>query len=251
MNPESDPDAIGRVNSTESFASVDGPGVRFAVFLQGCRMRCKYCHNPDTWKMDSGKEMTVSEILEQAEKYRPYWKKNGGMTVSGGEPLLQIDFLTSLFSEAKKKKIHTCIDTSVQPYSDDPSYVERFDRLMSCTDLLLVDIKHIDPVKHKELTGWDNANILSCLRHLSDIKKPVWIRYVLVPGITDDENDLRKTREFIDSLENVERVDVLPYHSLGVHKYKSLGIEYPLEGVRPPSSKDIKRAISVLTDNDR
>lgn len=246
QNDSSDLSRTGRVNSLETFASVDGPGVRFAIFLQGCRMRCKYCHNPNTWAIDSGDEMTVGEILDRAENYRPYWGKHGGITVSGGEPLLQIDFLISLFREAKRRNIGTCIDTSVQPFKDDPSYLETFDLLMSYTDILLVDIKHIDPDAHKELTGWDNSNIMRCLRHLSDIGKPVWIRYVLVPGHTDDIEDLKHTREFLDTLSNIEKVDILPYHTLGVHKYESLGLEYRLQGVEPPTSDEIRTASSIL-----
>jgi len=242
----SDADVTGRVSHIESFASVDGPGVRFAVFLQGCGMRCKYCHNPDTWKADSGDPMSVGEILEEAEHYRPYWGSEGGITVSGGEPLLQIGFLTSLFREAKRRGMNTCIDTSLQTYSEDPDHLRRFDELMSFTDLLLADIKHIDPVKHREITGMDNTNILRCLAHLSEIGKPIWIRYVLVPGITDSTEDLENTRKFISSLKNVKRIEVLPYHTLGVHKYGSLGLDYPLKDVPAPTSEDVRKAVSIL-----
>ena len=238
--------STGRISHIETFASVDGPGVRFAIFLQGCGMRCVYCHNPDTWKKDDGEIMSVNDILDQAERYRPYWGSEGGITVSGGEPLLQIDFLTSLFKEAKKRGISTCLDTSLQTYSDDDGYVEKFDLLMSFTDLVLADIKHIDPVKHKDLTGVDNSNILRCLAHLSEIGKPVWIRYVLVPGITDDTDDLKKTRGFISSLKNVKKIEILPYHTLGVHKYASLGIEYRLKDAVRPTSDDVKKARTIL-----
>ena len=201
--------ADGVIHSIETFGSVDGPGIRFVVFVQGCPMRCKYCHNVDTWDINKSKDVrSPKELLEFAKKYRTYWKKDGGITVSGGEPLAQIDFLLEFFRLAKEEGINTCIDTSGQPFTREEPFFSKFNELMKYTDLLLVDIKHIDPVEHKKLTGRPNDNILDMLTYISDIKKPIWIRHVLVPTITDIDEYLYKTKAFIDTLSNVERVDV-------------------------------------------
>ena len=239
----------GRIHSTESFGSVDGPGVRFLIFLQGCNMRCKFCHNADTWNKNAGEQKTADELIKTALRYKPYWGDKGGITVSGGEPLLQIDFLLELFAKAKENGVNTCIDTAGQPFTRQEPYFSKFNRLCELTDLFICDIKHIDPACHKELTGVKNDNILDMLRYLSDIGKPVWIRQVLVPGITDRDEYLVKTREFIDTLKNVERVEVLPYHTMGAYKWKELGMDYPLEGVDPPADEGIKKAKEILTGN--
>ena len=236
----------GRVHSTESFGSVDGPGVRFVIFLQGCRLRCRYCHNPDTWRMDGGEAVTAGQLLDAAERYRSYWGSEGGITVSGGEPLLQMDFLLDLFRNAKLRGIHTCIDTAGQPFSMNEPFISRFRELCRLTDIFLVDIKHIDPQQHIHLTGSDNRNILEMLRYLSAVRNPVWIRHVLVPGITDDDEALRQMGGFIASLENVQRVEVLPYHSFGAYKWEKLGIPYSLEGVLPPDSERVENALALL-----
>ncbi len=236
----------GRVHSTESFGSVDGPGVRFVIFLQGCRLRCRYCHNPDTWSVDGGEECTAEGLLESAERYRGYWGREGGITVSGGEPLLQIDFLLDLFRNAKLRGINTCIDTAGQPFSRDEPFLSQFRELCLLTDLFIVDIKHIDPQKHIFLTGSGNENILDMLRYLSDIGKPVWIRHVLVPGLTDDDEWLRRTGEFIASLSNVQRVEVLPYHSFGAYKWDKLGIRYSLGNTLPPTADRVENAKKLL-----
>ena len=236
----------GAIHSTESFGSVDGPGIRFVIFLKGCMMRCRYCHNVDTWDPHSNDLRTAEELLDQAERYRSYWGKEGGITVSGGEPLLQIDFLLDLFRKAKAHGINTAIDTAGQPFTREEPFFSKFQELMQYTDLLLLDLKHIDPAEHRKLTGKPNDNILDLFRLLSDIGKPVWIRHVLVPGITDDDGFLRKTREFISTLKNVQKVEVLPYHSMGEYKWKQLGIPYSLEGVESPGADRVKNAERIL-----
>ena len=238
----------GLVHSVESFGSADGPGVRYMIFLQGCNMRCRYCHNPDTWAGKKGEWMSADELLDKAVKYKAYWKDNGGITVSGGEALLQIDFLLELFKKAKKRGINTCLDTSCNPFTREESWLAKFEELMQYTDLLLVDIKEIDNEKHKKLTGCTNENILDMCRYLSDIKKPVWIRHVLVPGWSDFDEDLHALRSFIDTLDNVEKVEVLPYHTLGTFKWKELGIKNVLEeeGVKPPEEDRILNAKKIL-----
>lgn len=234
------------IHSTESFGSVDGPGIRFIIFLQGCPMRCAYCHNPDTWATDGGTERTVNDLLDQAERYRSYWGNEGGITVSGGEALLQIDFLVELFAEAKRRGINTCLDTSAQPFTRREPFFSKFERLMELTDTVLLDIKHIDDEAHRRLTRHSNQNILDCARYLSDINKRVWIRHVLVPGVTDDDGALQRLRTFLDTLTSVERVEVLPYHTLGVFKYEKLGIDYPLTGVAAPTQERIDNARRIL-----
>ncbi len=236
----------GYIHSIESFGSVDGPGVRFLIFLQGCPMRCRFCHNPDTWAFGQGQEMYVDDLLDKAERYRSYWGAKGGITVSGGEPLMQIDFLIELFEEARRRGINTCIDTSAQPFNRSAAWFPKFEKLMSLTDTVLLDIKHIRPDEHKSLTGHDNANVLDCARYLSEIGKPVWIRHVLVPGITDDDRCLTELSEFLRELKNIERIDVLPYHSLGTFKYEKLGIEYSLKDTVAPSRERIENAENIL-----
>ncbi|MBQ8041551.1 MAG: pyruvate formate lyase-activating protein [Lachnospiraceae bacterium] len=221
----------GRIHSLESFGTVDGPGVRFVVFVQGCPMRCAYCHNPDTWAMTGGKIMEASEIIEQYERNRPFYK-GGGITVTGGEPLMQVDFLIELFTLAKKKEIHTCIDTSGIAFKPgNEAFIEKLDQLMALTDLVMLDIKHIDPVKHKELTQQPNDGILAFCEYLNDRKVDMWIRHVVVPTITDDDEYLYKLGYFIGGFTNVKALDVLPYHTMGKAKYEQLGMEYKLDGI--------------------
>lgn len=236
----------GRIHSVESFGSADGPGVRYIVFLKGCNMRCQYCHNPDTWAKDGGELMTPEEVLKKALRYKTYWKEKGGITVSGGEALLQIDFVTELFRLAKEKGVNTCLDTSGNPFSMEEPFKSKFDELMKYTDLFMLDIKHIDDAAHRKLTGQTNQNILEMAAYLSDHGKAMWIRHVLVPGITTEEDELHRLRSFLDTLKTVERVEVLPYHTLGVFKWKELGIPYQLEGVDPPTKEQIDRAKEIL-----
>nr|WP_297011572.1 pyruvate formate-lyase-activating protein [Prevotella sp.] len=236
----------GFVHSVESFGSVDGPGIRFLIFLQGCPMRCQFCHNPDSWKTGIGEERTADELLDQAERFRAYWGDNGGITVSGGEALLQIDFLLELFEKAKQRGIGTCLDTSAQLFTRKSPFFEKFERLMDLTDTVLLDIKHIDDEEHRKLTRHSNANILDCARYLSEIDKPVWIRHVLIPGITDKDEYLVRLRDFLSTLHNIERIEVLPYHTLGVYKYEKLGIDYPLKDVQPPAAERVANANDIL-----
>ena len=236
----------GFVHSVESFGSVDGPGIRFLIFLQGCPMRCQFCHNPDSWKTGIGEERTADELLDQAERFRAYWGDNGGITVSGGEALLQIDFLLELFEKAKQRGIGTCLDTSAQLFTRKSPFFEKFERLMELTDTVLLDIKHIDDEEHRKLTRHSNANILDCARYLSEIDRPVWIRHVLIPGITDKDEYLVRLRDFLSTLHNIERIEVLPYHTLGVYKYEKLGIDYPLKDVQPPAAERVANANDIL-----
>ena len=221
----------GRIHSLESFGTVDGPGVRFVVFVQGCPMRCAYCHNPDTWAMTGGKIMEASEIIEQYERNLPFYK-GGGITVTGGEPLMQVDFLLELFTLAKEKGIHTCIDTSGIAYKPgNTEFIAKLDKLMALTDLVMLDIKHIDPDKHKELTQQPNDGILAFCEYLNNRKVDMWIRHVVVPTITDDDTYLYKLGYFIGQFSNVKALDVLPYHTMGKAKYEQLGMEYKLDRI--------------------
>ncbi len=228
----------GRIHSLESFGTVDGPGTRFVVFVQGCPMRCAYCHNPDTWEMNAGTLMEPAYIIEQYERNQAFYK-NGGITVTGGEPLMQPDFLIDLFTLAKEKRIHTCIDTSGISFNPDNAVlIEKLDRLMMLTDLVMLDIKHIDPEKHKELTAQPNTNILKFAAYLNEKGVDMWIRHVVVPGITDDEVYLEQLGYFIGQFANLKALDVLPYHTMGENKYEKLGMEYKLAGV-PAMDKTI------------
>lgn len=237
---------LGSIHSVESFGSADGPGVRYIIFLKGCQMRCKYCHNPDTWAGKNVERQTADEVLEKALRYRNYWGKKGGITVSGGEALLQLDFLIDLFKKAKLQNVHTTIDTSGSPFTKEEPFFSKFNELMKYTDLFMLDIKHIDDDAHKELTGKTNVNILEMAKYLSDNGKAMWIRQVLVPGITDSDEQLTKLKEFIDTLKTVERVEVLPYHTLGVFKWEQLGLPYGLKDVEPPTKEQVDRAKEIL-----
>jgi pyruvate formate lyase activating enzyme len=247
-NPSPSPNKPGRIHSIETFGTVDGPGIRMVVFFQGCPLRCLYCHNPDSWNMTDGTKMSADEILDRFERNRNFYK-NGGITATGGEPMVQMDFLLELFTKAKKRGIHTCLDTSGIAFPADiknPIYV-KIEKLMNVTDLILLDIKHIKEPEHQTLTGKSNRLILAFARYLSRIGKPVWIRHVLVPGINDSEEDLSRTADFIRTLKNVEKVEVLPYHTLGVFKWEELGYRYALTGVEPPSDESVAMAKRILS----
>lgn len=231
----------GRIHSFESLGAVDGPGVRFVVFMQGCSLKCKYCQNRDTWNLKGGTTYSSDEIVEKILRYKNYIMPNGGVTISGGEPLLQTKSLIELFTKLKKYNIHTCIDTSGSVVLTD-----EIKELIDLTDLFLLDIKCINDEKAINLTGVSNKKELEFARYLSNINKPMWIRQVLVPGYTDDEQDLIKLREFISTLKSVEKVEILPYHDLGKFKWEQLGEVYPLENVRTADNDDVKRAKEIL-----
>ena len=236
----------GRIHSFESFGTVDGPGIRFVVFLQGCPLRCRYCHNPDTWEA-GGEEYTAEEIVSRALRYKNYFGDKGGVTVTGGEPLVQIDFVIELFTILKEKGIHTCVDTSGITFNPDSQQsVDKHKALLKVSDLFLLDIKHIDEEACKKLTGHSNKNTLAFAKFLSENGKPVWIRQVLVPNITDDEQSLKRTRAFIDTLQTVEKIEVLPYHTMGTVKYEKLGLAYPLKGVEAPTKESVEKAKRIL-----
>lgn len=233
---------IGKIHSIETFGTVDGPGIRYVVFMQGCPMRCLYCHNPDTWNIGGGESITVEEILEGYNKNAEFYSK-GGITVTGGEPLLQTDFLIELFRAAKEQNIHTCIDTSGITYSEtNEEYLKKLDELMKYTDLVMLDIKHIDPAEHKRLTSKDNAGILGFAKYLEKKKIPVWVRHVIVEGYTDNPEHLESLGEFIGRLRNLRALDVLPYHTMGKSKYEELGLEYPLGDLPSLSKRDAEIA---------
>lgn len=237
---------MGYIHKIESFGLVDGPGVRFIVFVKGCAMRCRYCHNPDTWQ-SGGEQRTAKDVFEQAYRYKNYWGKKGGITVSGGEPLMQIDFVTELFELAHQKGVNTCLDTAGQPFDpDNEAWMQKFERLMQVTDLVMLDIKEIDNDLHIALCGQPNTNILQMAQWLSDHGKNMWIRHVLVPGLTDDEDRLRRTADFIRTLKTVKRVENLPYHSLGEVKYNNMGIPYTLHGTPAPTREQKERADELL-----
>ena len=233
----------GYIHSTESFGTVDGPGVRFVVFMQGCPMRCLYCHNPDTWAAGRGEQRSAQSLIDEYMSLKEFLK-NGGITVTGGEPLLQMDFVTELFTLAKQHGIHTCIDTSGITF--DPNDTAKLDKLLPLTDLFMLDIKHIDPERHKALTGQDNKNILAFAEYLAKNNKEMWIRHVLVPNVTDDEYYLHKLGEFIGGLKTLKALDVLPYHTMAKAKYESLGIPYPLGDIPPATKEQASKARDII-----
>jgi pyruvate formate-lyase 1-activating enzyme len=238
----------GHIHSIESFGTLDGPGVRFVVFFQGCPMRCLYCHNPDTWEIGTGTDYSVNKLLELLEKNRSFYR-SGGITATGGEPMLQIDFLIELFTAAKEKNIHTCLDTCGITFNPNSSmYLEKLDKLLAVTDLVMLDIKHIRLKEHIELTKQPNTNILEFAKYLDKNQVNVWIRHVIVSNYTDEENSLKELGYFIASLSNVKALDVLPYHSMGAVKYKQLGLKYPLEGMEDLPKENAVKAKQIILD---
>ena len=228
----------GRIHSVESFGTVDGPGIRFVVFFQGCPMRCLYCHNPDPWSAEGGAEMTVEELLSAYERNRGFYRQ-GGITATGGEPLLQLPFLTELFTAARERGIHTCLDTSGAVYQ--PGRQGEFDALFAVTGLVLLDIKHADPEGHRQLTGQDQSPVLAFAHALERAKVPMIVRHVVVPGLTDSPEELTALGRLIAPFRNLRGLEVLPYHTMGAAKYEALGIPYPLSSV-PAMDRDRARA---------
>ena len=237
-----DKTTMARIHSFETFGTVDGPGIRFVVFMQGCHLRCKYCHNRDTWDINTGEIVNIKELVDKIEKYSTYFKaSNGGVTISGGEPLLQADFLITLFKELKKLGIHTAIDTSGMV-----DITDKIKELISLTDLFLLDIKHINSEKCKELVGFSNEKELEFARYLNSINKPMWIRQVLIPGITDEKEDLLKLKKFIKSLSNIEKVEILKYHDMGKFKWEQMGYKYDLEDITNATDEDVSMVKEIL-----
>lgn len=231
----------GRIHSFETFGTVDGPGIRFIVFMKGCPLKCKYCHNRDCWSSEGAKLYSAEEVMTEIRKYRSFIDSSGGgVTVSGGEPLIQAEFVKQLLQKCKEEGIYTAVDTS--GYAE----VEEVKELLEYTDLVLLDLKQTNAVKHKELTGVENDKIKLFTEYLGKMGKPVWIRYVLVPGYTDDEADLLAAHEYLKKFKNIEKVEVLPYHSMGKAKWENLNLEYPLEGVRSPTAEEVEKAKSIL-----
>lgn len=230
---------IGRIHSIESFSTVDGPGIRYVVFMQGCNLRCKFCHNPDTWNTNSGTELEASELIDKILKAKVFFKNSGGgVTFSGGEPLLQSKFLIEVCRELKKHDIHISIDTAGNFDTDN----KEINELMKYVDLILYDIKHIDSDEHKELVGIENNKILKMAEYLSnELNKKLWIRIVYIPDITDKNNAFERYKEYIKTLRNIEKIEILPYHDLGVYKWKELGLQYKLNDVRIPTSEECKK----------
>ena len=233
----------GNIHSIETCGTVDGPGIRFVIFMQGCPLRCQYCHNPDTWQTDTNKFMTVDEIMQKYDGVKEF-VRSGGITVTGGEPLLQIDFVTELFKVAKNHGIHTALDTSGIIFN--PENTENINKLLKYTDLVLLDIKHIDDEEHKKLTGASNKNILAFAQYLSEKQIPVWIRHVVVKDITLNEKYLKELGKFLATLNNIKALDILPYHNMAIPKYESLGINYPLKNTSPTSKEEAINARNII-----
>ena len=238
---EKDLKYYAKVHSIESFGTVDGPGIRFVLFLQGCHLQCKYCHNRDTWDINGGSYKSLDSIFEKIMNYKNYIYPNGGVTITGGEPLLQVKFLIELFSKLKQENIHTCIDTSGMV-----ALTENIKKVLSLTDLVLLDIKHIDDKKCKELVGKSNKLELNFAKYLSDNGIKMWIRQVLIPGYTDAPEDLLKLKDFLSTLKTVEKIELLPYHDMGKFKWKKLGLSYALENVPNATTEDVQKAKEIL-----
>lgn len=235
----------GYIHSTESCGTVDGPGIRFVVFFQGCPMRCAYCHNPDTWQPNTGEMMSVDDIMAMYNSKKEFYK-NGGITCTGGEPMMQIDFLTELFERCHQENIHTCLDTSGIMFKEDEAYLKKVDRLLAATDLVMLDIKHIDLQEHKKLTKQSNEMILKFAHYVDAKGIDIWIRHVVVPTITQNDHYLYQLGEFIATLQHIKALDVLPYHTMGIPKYEELGYEYPLKGIEPLSKEDTIKARNII-----
>ena len=234
---------VGRIHSYESCGTVDGPGIRFILFLQGCLMRCKYCHNRDTWDLHGGKEVTVEELMKEVVSYRHFMNASGGgVTASGGEAILQAEFVRDWFQACKKEGISTCLDTNgfVRHYD------HVIDELIDVTDLVLLDLKELNDQVHQNLIGVPNKRTLEFAKYLQKRNQPVWIRYVVVPGYTDSDHDIHQLGQFIEGMTNIEKVELLPYHRLGAHKWAAMGEKYELEEVNPPTKESLEHIKNIL-----
>lgn len=238
----------GKINSIETFGTVDGPGIRYVLFLKNCPLRCLYCHNPETWSSKDNNVilMTTDEVVKGVLQYKAFHGKQANITISGGEPLMQFDFLLELVEKCKANDIHVCIDTSGSTFVNNDSYKEKLHKLAELVDLWMIDIKHIDPVKHKILTGKSNENIIEFIKFIDEFGKEIWVKYVLVPTYSDDEEDLRKTRKFMDGIKKLTRVEVLPFHKTGEFKWEELGEEYLLKDIFAPSKESYDLAKEIL-----
>ncbi len=233
----------GKLHSFESCGTVDGPGIRFIVFTQGCPLRCKYCHNPDTWDLKDAKyERDIEFTINEIKKYKPFFRNGGGLTVTGGEPFVQMNYIEALFKRSKEEGIHTAVDTSGYIFND------RVKEVLEYVDLVLLDIKSINPDTYKELTGVELENTLKFAEYLDSIGKPVWIRHVVVPGITDKKENLEKLADYVSKLKNVEKIELLPFHQMGTHKWEEMNLEYPLKDVKEPTAEDMKAARQIFRD---
>lgn len=229
-----------QIHSIETLGTHEGPGIRLVVFMQGCNFRCLYCHNPDTRPTKGGKLMHSEEIIELLKKQEPYFKDKGGLTVSGGESLLQRKALLDLFTKAKKLGFNTTLDTNGSILDDDTK------KLLEVTDLVLLDVKHIDPVWHQTVTNASNEPVLQFAKYLQEKNIPMWLRYVLVPGYTNQKEFLEKWGKHFSGYKNIQRVEILPFHTYGFYKFKELGIENPLEDCPVPTKEDIQEALDIF-----
>ncbi len=235
---------IGNVAGFETMGLVDGPGVRFVVFLQGCPLRCLYCHNPEMWNNDEQKiQISPEELVKKIKRYKPYFKDIGGVTISGGEPLTQAEFVFEVFKLCKENGIHTCLDTS--------GFGKDYDKLLSYCDLVILDVKELDAEKYKKLTGKKIDQFFKFVETCQKKNKKLWLRQVIVPGLNDTVENVKKLNEFVKSLSNVEKVELLPYHTMGVEKYKKLGIKYRLDGVQDMDKKECEKLLKYLTVNKK
>lgn len=241
---------VGYYQSLESFALVDGPGVRSVLFLAGCPFRCLFCHNPDSWAFSKKNPITPEEAYKKLIRYKPYWRDNGGVTISGGEPLAQLDFIIELSRLFHNEGISVAIDTSGATFNMSDAYLKKFDELLQVSDLFLLDIKAVDSSLHKKITGKDNKNVLELFSYLDKKNYPIWVRHVLVPTLSDNDERLRETHEFLSKFKNIRRVEVLPYHTLGTYKYDLLKMEYPLKDVPAPTKERVEKAEKILCVKD-
>lgn len=234
----------GSIDSVETMGLVDGPGIRYVVFLQGCKLRCLFCHNPETWKMEEKNMTTAEELIDKIKRYKNYFGKEGGVTFSGGDPLCQPEFLLECLKKCKQEGIHTCLDTSGVGCNK-----ELYPEILSYTDLVILDIKAVTPEAYKNMTGYPMKDFSEFLELCQKLEKKLWLRQVIVPGINDTEEYILELKKYIKNIKNVERVELLPYHLYGVEKYKKLGIPYRLDGVPAMKKEDLDKLNQILQES--